>query len=346
MGFGRFIKKQFIDVIQWANPEEDCLMWRFPMEGEEIQNGASLTVRDSQMALFVDEGKAADAFIPGMYKLNTSTLPILTYLKNWDKLFESPFKSDVYFFNTKVQLGKKWGTPQPITIRDKEFGLVTVRAFGMYSYKITDPNRFFTEISGVCAEYRGDELEGQLRNLVVTSLSSLFGNSEIPFIDMAANQVMLSQKMAEIIAPTFERYGLALDNFAVESVNLPENLQKTLEERISMGIIGDMGRYTQYQTASSIPLAAQNEGGIAGIGAGMAAGMGMGQMMSGAMSSAISGTTNESTQPQASNNPPQASSEESMEVKLTKLKKMLDAGLITQEDYDTTKTALLKKILG
>lgn len=336
MGFGRFIKKQFIDVIQWANPEEDLLVWRFPMEGEEIQNGASLTVRESQMALFVDEGKAADAFVPGMYKLNTSTLPVLTYLKNWDKLFESPFKSDVYFFNTKVQLGKKWGTPQPITIRDKEFGMVTVRAFGMYSYKIADPNRFFSEISGVCSEYNGLELEGQLRNLIVTSLSTLFGHSDIPFIDMAANQVMLSQKMAEIIAPNFERYGLVLDNFAVESVNLPENLQKTLEERISMGIVGDMGRYMQYQTASSIPLAAQNEGGMASIGAGMAAGMGMGQMMTGAMSG-MTGSAQVTTQ---------ALNQETPEAKLTRLKEMLDKGLITQDDYDATKAAVLKQLLG
>lgn len=336
MGFGRFIKKQFIDVLQWANPEEDLLVWRFPMEGEEIQNGASLTVRESQMALFVDEGKAADAFVPGMYKLNTSTLPVLTYLKNWDKLFESPFKSDVYFFNTKVQLGKKWGTPQPITIRDKEFGMVTVRAFGMYSYKIADPNRFFSEISGVCSEYNGLELEGQLRNLIVTSLSTLFGYSDIPFIDMAANQVMLSQKMAEIIAPNFERYGLVLDNFAVESVNLPENLQKTLEERISMGIVGDMGRYMQYQTASSIPLAAQNEGGMASIGAGMAAGMGMGQMMTGAMSG-MTGSAQVTTQ---------ALNQETPEAKLTRLKEMLDKGLITQDDYDATKAAVLKQLLG
>ncbi len=337
MGLGSFIKKQFIDVIQWPNPEEDMLVWRFPMADEEIQTGASLTVREAQMALFVDEGKVADAFVPGMYKLNTNTLPVLTYLKNWDKLFESPFKSDVYFFSTKVQLGRKWGTPQPITIRDKEFGLVSVRAFGMYSYKIIDPARFFTEISGVCSEYSGQTLEGQLRNLVMTSLSSLFGNSDIPFIDMAANQLMLSEKMAEAMAPAFERYGLMLDAFAVESITLPDNLQKTLEERISMGIIGDLGKYTQYQAATSIPLAAQNEGGIAGIGAGMAAGMGMGQMMAGAMASSMGGMPG-ATQQQASSETP--------ETKLTRLKEMLDKGLITQEDYDATKTELLKQMIG
>ena len=340
MGLGSFIKKQFIDVIQWPNPEEDILVWRFPMEGEEIQTGASLTVREAQMALFVDEGKAADAFSPGMYKLTTNTLPVLTYLKNWDKLFESPFKSDVYFFSSKVQLGRKWGTPQPITIRDKEFGLVSVRAFGMYSYKITDPVRFFTEVSGVCSEYSGQTLEGQLRNLVMTSLSSLFGNSDIPFIDMAANQVELSQKMAEAMVPTFERYGLTLDNFAVESITLPENLQKTLEERISMGIIGDLGKYTQYQTASSIPLAAQNEGGIAGIGAGMAAGMGMGQMMTNAMAGSMGSVPAQAATPQA------PAQQETPETKLVRLKELLDKGLITQDDYDVAKAEILKQMIG
>ncbi len=344
MALGSFIKKQFIDVIQWPNPEEDLLVWRFPMQDEEIQNGASLTVREAQMALFIDEGQLADEFGPGTYKLNTNTLPILTNLQNWDKLFQSPFKSDVYFFNTKLQLSRKWGTPQPITIRDKEFGMVSLRAFGMYSYKITNPARFFTEISVVCTEYRGQTLEAQLRNLIIASLSSLFGSSDIPFIDMAANQMMLSEKMAESMAPAFERYGLTLDNFAVESITLPENLQKTLEERISMGIVGDMGRYAQYQTAGSIPLAAQNEGGMAGLGAGMAAGVGMGQMMAGAMASSMSGMGQAipGAQPAAA----ASGGTETPETKLARLKQMLDNGLITQQDYDSTKAEILKQMLG
>lgn len=346
MGLMSFIKKQFIDVIQWPDPQDEILVWRFPMQDEEIQTGAQLTVRESQMALFVDEGKVADTFGPGMYKLNTQTLPILTYLKNWDKFFESPFKSDVYFFNTKLQLGRKWGTPQPITIRDKEFGIVSVRAFGMYSYRITNPAHFFKEISGVCSEYDGKTLEGQLRNLVMTTLSSLFGGSEIPFIDMAANQMALSQKMAEAMAPAFECYGLELDTFAVESITLPEALQKAMDERISMGIIGDMGKYTQYQTASSIPLAAQNEGGIAGIGAGLAAGMNMGQVMSTAMAQNMAAGTQ--VAPAAANpaEPAVAPRQESPDAKLAKLKEMLDKGLITQQDYDATKTEILKKLVG
>ena len=334
MGLMSFIKKQFIDVIHWANPQDELLVWRFPMEDHEIQNGAQLTVRESQMALFVDEGKIADTFSPGMYQLSTQTLPILTYLKNWDKFFKSPFKSDVYFFNTKIQLGRRWGTAQPITIRDKEFGIVSVRAFGMYSYKIVDPAHFFKEISGVCEEYTGDAVEGQLRNLVMTTLSSQFGQADIAFIDMAANQMALSEQLAQTMRPAFEAYGLELGSFAVESITLPETLQKTLDERIAMGIVGDMSRYTQYQTASSIPLAAQNEGGVAGIGAGMAAGMGMGQVMANQMMNQM-GSMGQA--PQQSAEPP--------EVRLEKLKNLLDKGLISQEDYDTTKVAILKQLI-
>ena len=193
-----FIKKQFIDVIQWPNPDDSLLMWRFPIADEEIQNGASLTVREAQMAMFVDEGVTADVFGPGRYTLNTQTLPVLTNLKNWDKLFESPFKSDVYFFNTKQQLARKWGTSQPVTVRDAEFGAVQLRSFGMYSYRISDPAKFFKEVSGVAAQYSGVDLENQLRNIAVTQLAAAFGSSGIPFLDMAANQVLLSQKNRRI----------------------------------------------------------------------------------------------------------------------------------------------------
>ena len=278
-----FIKKQFIDIIQWENPDEETLVWRFPIADQEIQNGASLTVREAQMAMFVDEGRTADVFPAGRYTLNTQTLPILTYLKNWDKLFQSPFKSDVYFFNTKQQLGRKWGTAQPVTVRDAEFGAVQLRSFGMYSYRIADPEKFFKEVSGVVESYTGAQLEQQLRNLAVTQLATAFGTSGIPFLDMAANQVLLSQQLTGLLAPEFAKLGLTLENFTVESISLPENIQKALDKKISMGIVGDMGKFAQYQTAESITMAAQNEGGLAGIGAGLGVGAGIGQTVAGAM---------------------------------------------------------------
>src|SRR5580698_10143970 len=163
MSLGSFIKKKFIDILQWNEDTEGGLAYRYPMQDFEIQYGGSLTVRESQAAVFVNEGKIADVFPPGMYKLTTQTLPVLTYLKNWDKLFESPFKSDVYFFSTRLQLGRRWGTQQPITIRDKDFGMVRIRANGVYSYRIANPGMFWTRLSGTTPKYTTADAEGQLR---------------------------------------------------------------------------------------------------------------------------------------------------------------------------------------
>lgn len=335
MGIGDFIRKQFIDVLQWNEDGDGVLAWRYPMQDFEIQYGARLTVRESQMAVFVNEGKVADVFGPGLHTLNTSTLPLLTYLQNWDKLFESPFKSDVYFFSTRLQLGRKWGTPQPVTVRDKDFGMVRLRAFGMYSYKLADPKKFFTEISGTRDIYTVDDLEMQLRNLVVSTMSSTLGNSAAPFLDMAANLGVMSDAVRAAMTPVFERYGVAMDNFAIESISLPDELQKALDTRISMGMAGNMATYTQYQTASAIPLAAQNEGGLAGIGASLGAGLSMGQVMTEAMRTAQAG---------AATSAPVAVAAEAPEVRLGKLKSLLDGGLITQTDYDAAKAEVIRQI--
>ncbi|MDY0056134.1 MAG: SPFH domain-containing protein [Methyloversatilis sp.] len=337
MGIGDFIRKQFIDVLQWNEDGDGVLAWRYPMQDFEIQYGAKLTVRESQMAVFVNEGKVADVFGPGLHTLNTNTLPILTYLQNWDKLFQSPFKSDVYFFSTRLQLGRMWGTPQPVTVRDKDFGMVRLRAFGMYSYKLADPKKFFTEISGTRDIYTVDDLEMQLRNLVVSTMSSTLGNSTAPFLDMAANLGVMSDAVKAAMTPVFERYGVAIDNFVVESISLPDELQKALDTRISMSMAGNMATYAQYQTASAIPLAAQNEGGLAGIGASLGAGLTMGQVMTDAMRSAQAGTATPA---------PAAPAAEPPEVRLGKLKSLLDGGLITQADYDTAKAEVIRQITG
>jgi len=288
MALRDFLKKQFIDVIHWTEPEEGILAYRYPMEDMEIQNGAKLTVRESQWALFVNEGRAADAFSPGLYTLNTQTLPILTNLLNWDKMFASPFKSDVYFFSSRVQVNQKWGTQQPVTIRDKDFGAIRLRAFGIYSYHISDPKAFHQKVSGTREIYRASEIEGQLRNTIVGRMSDAFAESGIPFLDMAANQVEMAGRIAEFLRPSFAELGLTLDTFVVENLSLPEELQKTLDERISMNMIGDMSKYTQFQVAKSMPIAAANEGGgAAGLGAGLGAGMGMAQVMMQSMQGAV-----------------------------------------------------------
>lgn len=221
-----FIKKQFIDIIQWTEDDDGTLAWRFPMADMEIQYGASLTVRESQMAVFVNEGKIADVFGPGMYKLTTQTIPVLTYLKNWDKLFESPFKSDVYFFSTRQQIDQKWGTPQPITIRDKDFGAVRLRAFGNYNFRIADPKLFHTEISGTRDRYATADLDGQLRGLVLQNISNAIASSNIAFLDLAANQLAFAQALVTQLTPEFAKIGLKLDGMTVQNVSLPEELQK------------------------------------------------------------------------------------------------------------------------
>ncbi len=345
MGLFSFVAKQFVDVIEWDNQPDGQLMWRFPFTDNEIQYGAQLTVRDGQIAVFVNEGQVADVFSAGLYKLETRTLPVLTNLKNWDKLFASPFKSDVYFFSTRLQLGRKWGTPQPITIRDSDFGMVRLRTFGMYSYKLTDAQKFYTSITGANSTYTAEQLEPQLRNLIVANISTAMASSGVPFLDMAANQGLMADKIKEVLKPLFVNYGLELDNFVVENVSLPEELQKAIDTRISMGMMGDLNKYTQYQTANSIPLAAQNEGGMAGVGASMAAGMAMGQAMAGAMNKAFNPSA--VAQSVLGEQPaPAAATSDDPTAKLEKLKGLLDKGLISQADYDTAKADVLKKLMG
>src|SRR5437868_2323841 len=238
-----FLSKQFIDVIQWTEPEDGILSYRYPMEDMEIQNGGKLTVRESQMAVFVNEGKIADVFGPGLYTLSTQTLPILTYIMNWDKGFKSPFKSDVYFFSTRIQTDQRWGTATPITIRDKEFGAVRMRGYGIYSWHVFDPRIFHSKISGTRETYLIGDIEGQLRNTIVATMTDVFARSTVPFLDMAANQTEMARQIAEALKPVFAALGLLLDTFVVENLSLPEELQKPLDARIGMNMVGDLGRY-------------------------------------------------------------------------------------------------------
>ncbi|HSD10153.1 MAG TPA: SPFH domain-containing protein [Candidatus Binatia bacterium] len=332
MAITDFLRKQFVDVIHWTEDFDGVLAYRFPMQDFEIQYGAQLTVRESQMALFVDEGKIADVFAPGRYTLTTQTLPLLTNLKNWDKLFQSPFKSDVYFYSTRLQLDQKWGTANPIAIRDKEFGAVRMRAFGIYSYRIIDPKAFYLNVSGSREVYTTADLEGQLRNTIVSSITDLFGESGIAFLDMAANQDELGTRLKAKVEPMFQQYGLALDRFQVENVSLPEELQKVLDQRIGMGVVGEMGRYTQYQTAQSIPIAAANEGGAAGVGAGIGAGVAIGQSMASGIATAATAAK------------PAATTAADVTSAIEKLHELMTKGILTQEEFDAKKTELLKKL--
>ncbi|CAN7365557.1 SPFH domain-containing protein [Polaromonas sp. LjRoot131] len=340
-----FIKKQFIDIIQWTEDGDGTLAWRFPMADMEIQYGASLTVRESQMAVFVNEGKVADVFGPGMHKLTTQTIPVLTYLKNWDKLFESPFKSDVYFFSTRQQIDQKWGTPQPITIRDKDFGAVRLRAFGNYNFRVADPKLFHTEISGTRDRYTADELDGQLRGLVLQNISAAIASSNIAFLDLAANQLVFAQALAAQLVPEFAKIGLKLEGMTVQNLSLPEELQKILDQKIGMGMVGnDMGKFMQYQTAQAIPKFAEGAGGggggIAGDAMGLGAGVALGQVLAQNLQQGLQG------------NPAQAAAAAAAAVKpddvmatLEKLGELKAKGILTQEEFDAKKAELLKKLV-
>ena len=332
MGIFGLIGKQFIDVIDWVESSNGVLAYRYPVEDREIQTGAQLTVRESQLALFVNEGEVADAFTPGHYTLTTQTLPILSSLKNWDKLFKSPFKSDVFFFSTRTQIDQKWGTGTPVTIRDKEFGPIRVRAYGTFAYKVKNPQIFFKTISGTRESYTTEELEGQLRSTILTSMATHFGGAEVGFVDMAANQTKFSETLKSVLAPAFSAYGLSLESFYVQSVSLPEELQKHLDTGSSMRMVGDLNKYTQFQTAEAIGTAAAHSG-EASSGVGMGAGLAMGQAMANSMSNSMSHPNNSA-----------AAAAEDPVALLGKLHQLLTQGILTQAEFDTKKAELLKKI--
>lgn len=336
MNLRKLITKQFVDVIHWTEDREGVLAYRYPMEDCEIQYGAQLTVRESQMALFVDEGRAGDVILPGRYELTTQTLPVLTSLRNWDKLFQSPFKSDVYFFSSRLQLDQKWGTPNAITIRDKEFGAVRLRAFGSYSYRIHNPRDFQLQVSGTRDLYTTADLEGQLRSLIIAGMTDLFAGSGIPFLDLAAQQDELAQALRHRLSMEFEKLGLQIDTFLVQNISLPDELQKVLDQRIGMGLVGDLSRLTQYQAAQSISIAAANEGGIAGVGAGLGAGMALGQAMTDAMRPGAAGVAGKA-----------ASGDTNTETLalIEKLHDLMTKGVLSQNEFEAKKAELLQKLV-
>ena len=323
MGLFDFLSKQFVDVIDWVEEPGD-LAERYPMQDREIQNGSSLTVRDGQIAAFYDEGRIADMFKAGRYTLDTANLPILTALMNWDKAFASPFKSDVYFFTLKEQAGLKWGTPQPITVRDKEYGPIRVRAFGSYSFRIEDVAAFKVKLMGTLDRLTVADVEPQLRGAIATALASGLGQSELPFVDLAGDQQALSARLRDAVRPAFAGWGLEIATFFVESVSLPENMQEHFDKASSMRVVGDLDRYAKFQTAEAIGIAAAQPGGMAGIGAGAAAGAAIAGAMSGA-------------------NAPAAAGEDPFAL-IEKLHKLQVAGASSAEEYEATKAALLATI--
>jgi len=280
MGLFSFLKGQFIEVIEWTEEEDDSIVHRFPVYDNAIKMGAQLTVRESQAAIFVNEGKIADVYGPGRYELTTQNMPILTALKSWKYGFDSPFKAEVYFLKTTNITDQKWGTTNPVIMRDKEFGVVRIRAFGNYSFKIKDPAIFMKEIFGTKAEFDPEQISGLFKTIIVSGISDMLAEAGIPIIDLASHYEELSVKASERILHHFESVGLVLTGFIIENISLPEEVEQILDRKSSMNIVGNLDSYMKYQTAESIREAANNPAsGLAGAGAGLGAGMAMGQMM-------------------------------------------------------------------
>ena len=279
MGIFDFLSGEFIDVIHWVDDTRDTMVWRFEREAHEIKYGAKLTVREGQAAVFVHEGQLADVFTPGLYMLETNNMPIMTTLQHWDHGFKSPFKSEIYYVNTTRFNDLKWGTKNPIMLRDPEFGPTRIRAFGTYSIKVSDAGKFLTEIVGTDGEFTMDEISFQIRNMIVQEFSRVIAGSGIPVLDMAANTADLGKLISTEVSRTLADYGLIMPEFYIENISLPPAVEEALDKRTSMGLAGDLGKFTQYSAAEAMTAAAKNPNGGGGMGAGLGAGMGMGMGM-------------------------------------------------------------------
>ena len=278
---------QFIEVIEWLDDSSNTMLYRFPVRDQEIKNGAQLIVRESQAAVFVHEGQIADVFGPGRYSVDGGNTPILSKLGAWKYGFNSPFQSEVYFVNTKQFTDLKWGTSNPVMMRDSDFGMVRLRAFGIYSMRVADPRELIKQIAGTNARFVTEDIEGQLRRTLVSGFSDALAESKIAALDLASNYDELGQIARTKLNDEFKSLGLELTKFVVENISLPQEVEAAMDKRTSMGVIGDVGRYAQFQAADAMRDAAQNPGGGAGLGAGLGAGFAVGNAMAGAMSDAM-----------------------------------------------------------
>lgn len=339
MGIGGFIVKQFIDVIEWLEGGENLVAWRYPMRDQEIQNGAQLTVREGQLALFIDEGRLADVFGPGRHRLTTATLPLLTNLRHWDKLFASPFKSDVVFISTRQQLDRRWGTRQPVALRDRDFGAVRVRAHGNFAWRVGDAGAFLREVLGTRAQLPADEVDEPLRALLVQHLGDAVAESGRPFLDLAANQGEFAAQLLAACRADAARLGLVLEAVTVQSVSLPEELQKLLDQRIGMAMVGpDMGRFVQYQAGQALPALAAGAaaggggggGGVIGDAMGLGAGVALGQVLAQQLQPGAAATG--------------AAKPADLLATLERLGELHAKGVLTDEEFGAKKAELLARL--
>jgi membrane protease subunit (stomatin/prohibitin family) len=285
MGLFDAIRNEFIQIIEWLDESSNTLVYRFPVHDQEIKMGAQLTVRENQVALFINEGEVADLFKPGRYELSTQNMPVMTTLRSWKYGFDSPFKAEVYFFNTRLFTDLKWGTQNPVMMRDSEFGMIRMRAFGTYAIRISDAKEFFKSVVGTQGLTTTEDILGQLRSTIISNFSDIIGESKIAALDLASSYRELSALAQKDLAASFASYGLELSRFLIDNISLPEEVEAAIDQRTKLGVFGNtLPQYAQMQTAEAIKVAAANPGGIAGAGAGIGAGMAIGQTMAGAFS--------------------------------------------------------------
>ncbi|MEM1026054.1 MAG: SPFH domain-containing protein [Myxococcota bacterium] len=343
MGLWDRITSQFIEIIEHLDDHHDTLVWRFPVRAQEIKNGAKLVVREGQAAVFVNEGRMADVFGPGTHTLDTQNLPILATLKGWKYGFNSPFKAEVYFVKTTLVTGLKWGTRNPIMLRDPEFGPMRLRAFGMFNLRVIDPAALLKELSGTDGLFQVDEIESYLKRNMVSRFSQALGSSQIPALDLASNYEVVSQRVAPMLAQDFVDVGIEITQFVVENISLPPEVEKVLDQRTGMGIVGNVQQYAAYQMANSIPDAAKTPNSMAGAGLGMAAGFQMANQLAGSW-----GGSPVHAPPAAAPPPvgpaPASSPAGDMVARLQKLDALRSAGVLSDQEYASKRQEILAEI--
>jgi membrane protease subunit (stomatin/prohibitin family) len=273
------LRGELIDIIEWLDDSRDTMVWRFPRYENEIKMGAKLIVRESQVAVFVNEGQIADAYGPGTHTLETQNMPILSTIKGWKYGFHSPFKAEVYFVTTRQFTDMKWGTQNPVTVRDPEFGVVRLRAFGAFAVRVMDAKRLLTELVGTDPQFRTEEVQEYLRQLIVSHLGSALATAQVPMIDLAAHQLEIGAKLAAVLSQELAPIGILVPKFIIENISVPPEVEQALDKRTQMGVLGNLDQYTKFQTANAIEDAAKNPGGGAGEGFGLGLGMAAGQRM-------------------------------------------------------------------
>lgn len=327
MGLFDRILSQFIEIIEWTDDSSNTIVYRFPVYAKEIKMGAKLTVREGQAAVFVNEGKIADVFQPGMYTLSTQNLPILSTLRGWKYGFESPFKAEVYYVATRAFTDLKWGTQNPVMLRDPEFGAIRLRAFGTYAMKVSDPAALVRHLSGTDGNFQVDEVQNQLRNTIVAAVSQLLGAGKIAALDLMGKSAELNRELEVGLNKSLTDWGIQLTRFVLENVSFPPEVEKALDQRTKMGVVGNLTQYTQFQTAESIPEAAKNPGGGAGAGIGIGAGIALGRQMAASMGAAAG----------------PSSPDGDVKAKLEQLKALFDQKLISEAEYEAKRKELLAR---